>query len=171
MIDMGLMRQSQRWHCQDVTVMRGANCFTGHYMVRANLCVDVHQPRGHRASGQSPPAVEMLREPSVCEQFKQQLATSLHQRPSQQSAEDEWAVLRDCVREVSGKVLGKRKRIQPDWFVESNATLQTMIDTKNKANDEMLQKRNRSACRKFRKTQCSVAKEVCRAREDWIERV
>ena len=171
MIDMVLMRQSQRWHCQDVTVMRGANCFTDHYMVRAKLRVDVRRPRGHRASGQRPPAVEMLREPSVCEQFKQQLATSLHQRPSQQSAEDEWAVLRDCVREVSDKVLGERKRIQPDWFVESNATLQPVIDAKNKANDEMLQKGTRSARRKFRETQRSVARAVCRAREDWIERV
>ena len=46
-----------------------------------------------------------------------------------------------------------------------------MIDAKNKANDEMLQKGTRSARRKFRETQCSVARAVCRAREDWIERV
>ena len=80
--------------------MRGANCFTDHWLVRAKLRVDVRRPRGHGASGQRPPAVEMLHEPSLCEEFKQQLATSLHQRPSQQSAEDEWAVLRYCVRKV-----------------------------------------------------------------------
>jgi len=37
MIDFVVMRSSQRMCCLDVQVMRGANCWTDHYMVRAKL--------------------------------------------------------------------------------------------------------------------------------------
>ena len=39
MIDFMVMRTSQRKCCLDVQVMRGANCWTDHYMVRARLRV------------------------------------------------------------------------------------------------------------------------------------
>ena len=38
MIDYVMMRASQRRCCMDVQVMRGANCWTDHQMVRAKVC-------------------------------------------------------------------------------------------------------------------------------------
>ena len=37
MIDLVVMRKSQRACCKDVQVMRGANCWTDHKLVRAKL--------------------------------------------------------------------------------------------------------------------------------------
>ena len=37
MIDFVVMRTKQRVCCRDAQVMRGANCWTGHKLVRANV--------------------------------------------------------------------------------------------------------------------------------------
>ena len=41
MIDFVVMRAEQRVVCRDVQVMRGANCWTDHKLVRAKLKVTV----------------------------------------------------------------------------------------------------------------------------------
>ena len=44
LIDFVVMRQAQRRFCRDVSVMRGANCWTDHFLVRLKLRVDLPSP-------------------------------------------------------------------------------------------------------------------------------
>ena len=61
MIDFIMMRANQRVHCRDVRVMRGANCWTDHMLVRAKLNVTaIHRPSKSRRE-RAPFAVEKLR--------------------------------------------------------------------------------------------------------------
>ena len=44
LIDYVLMRSSQHCYCQDVGVVRVAECWTDHFMVRAKLALDFISP-------------------------------------------------------------------------------------------------------------------------------
>ena len=49
MIDLVVMRAAQKVCCRNVQVMRGANCWTDHKLVRAKLVVNLqHMLKGER---------------------------------------------------------------------------------------------------------------------------
>ena len=50
-----LIRQSQRRRCQDVQVMRGAECFTDHRLLRAKIQIDGKSLGRKRASEPTSP--------------------------------------------------------------------------------------------------------------------
>ena len=60
MIDYTVMRSDQRCFCTDVQVMRGANCWSDHHMVRMKM--RLHLPKRKKVSvGALPVAVHDLR--------------------------------------------------------------------------------------------------------------
>eukprot|EP00117_Sycon_ciliatum_P024042 scpid108656/ scgid20279/ Craniofacial development protein 2; p97 bucentaur protein len=48
LIDMIIVRQSQRVHCKDVSVVHGPNCFNNHRMVRGKLYITLNKRREAR---------------------------------------------------------------------------------------------------------------------------
>ena len=53
MIDLVVMRAGQRVYCRDVQVMRGANCWMDHKLVRAKMRIDL--PKVHTKEKRSMP--------------------------------------------------------------------------------------------------------------------
>ena len=77
MIDFVLMRHPQRRYCTDVSVVRSANCFTDHHMVRARMRLDFPR-RHHRTPGTTrrPIAVQHLRDDDTRRQFHCDISAS-----------------------------------------------------------------------------------------------
>ena len=120
-----------------------------------------------------PLAIDKLSYPVVRQRFSERIADRLLDQSHLDSAAaaDQWQALKDTVCTVANDILGPRCRKQPDWFHASHSTLQPLIDAKNMAHAEHLQKGTASARKHFRQTQRTVAQAVRCAKEAWIEEV
>ena len=102
MIDYIVMRASQRKLCTDVQVMRGANCWTDHQMVRAKVYMYivyiVHSGR-NKKKRQVPFAVHTLRNEDVADTYCECLSKQLKETPhdSGMPAEWNWKNLKSCI--------------------------------------------------------------------------
>ena len=89
--------------------MRGANCFTDHFMVRIKLRISAAQPRRARppTSGRrkAVAAVEVLTRDAIRNKFRDSMSTGLQQRPRQSGPNGRRCGI-VCVRFLS-KSLGK----------------------------------------------------------------
>ena len=64
--------------------------------------------------------------------------------------------------------MGRKRKKQPDWFVEAADTLQPQLDAKKRTHDKVLQVDNTVNRREFRKHQRTVKCAVDAAKEEWI---
>ena len=79
MIDFVLMRASQRVHCRDVRVMRGANCWTDHRLVRAKINIVISRFRSGGVTSCIPFAVHELAMSEKRDEYCKVLEQYLHQ--------------------------------------------------------------------------------------------
>ena len=106
-IDLVMVRAGQRKCCRDVQVMRGADCWTDHKLVRAKLRLGL--PRVHsRERKVLPFSVHKLLVPSVRDEYRSCLESALHEHPSRSelSSEDNWQILKSCVVSAAKEVVG-----------------------------------------------------------------
>ena len=172
MIDFVVMRAAQRFFCTDVQVMRGANCWSDHAMVRTK--VRIHFPRLKKAPANTLPlAVHALQREEIRDTYQQKLTECLFEQAhdSDGSVEQNWETLKNCMVSAGEVVVGRGGKKQPDWFVDSADTLQPLLDEKNAAYDRFLQAKSPSSKKEFRRHQRIVKRAVDTAKEDWICKV
>ena len=173
MIDFVLMHRHQRARCHDVAVVRVANCFTDHFMVRARIAFGVTQRRSMRSCNKPCKiAVERLSDPRTCKTFQKDIEDGLFTKcESTATAEGKSNTICDCLQETSDQVLGPWGRVQSDWFLQALPGIQAILDEKNKCHMAMVQKDIRVSRSRFRASQKRVAKTVRQAKEQWIGRL
>ena len=140
MIDYIVMLASQRKSCTDVQVMRGANCWTDHQMVRAKVYVYfVHSGRNKKKK-QVPFVVQTLCNEDKADTYHECLSKRLKETPHNPGmpAEWNWKELKSCIVQTAGSKVGRVRQKQPDWFIESSDTLLPLIEMKNAAQKRML---------------------------------
>lgn len=173
MINFVIMRASQRMLCMDVRVMRGANCWSDHQMVRAKLRIKTNSSRKSEGSSSTPYATYLFHSQSFKDAYRENLTEKLLETPhdSESAAEHNWETLKNCILKSGEEVLvGRAKKTHPDWFVENRDTLQPLIEAKDKAHHQMIQSNTVSRCKEFRKHQRKVKVAVDKAKEEWITR-
>ena len=152
MIDLVVMRAKQRVCCKDVQVMRGANCWTDHRLVRAKLKVALPRKcvRGERKM--LPFAVHRLSDFGMRDDYRKALESMLEEEPHSpnQSSEENWTVLKSCIVSAAEKTVGRGKRRQPEWFEENAEELMPLIEVKNEAQKRMLSTNSVGAKREFK---------------------
>ena len=134
MIDLIVMRAEQRVCCGDVQVMKEATCWTDHKLVRAKLRMGV------------PHACCKSEKRMKC--FSAQKLSSSYARGLQESfervfwkwnpihcsldfsSEENWKVLKPCIKSGAEEIIGQGKRKQSEWFEENDVVLMPLIDTK-----------------------------------------
>jgi hypothetical protein len=112
--------------------MRGANCDTDHYMLRAKLRISIR--RKCRSNGVKVPKrinVAKLKNPdtkrSLMAAFDQVDFTSL-----------DWDGVRDIIYEKGVEILGLKSTKHRDWFDENAVEVNSLIDTERKAHFKLL---------------------------------
>ena len=139
-IDFVVRREGQRMFCTDVRVMRGANCWSDHQMVRTKLWIKtIFSPRD-KGKPTVPFATYLLQNSAFRDDYRENLTEKLLAAPhdSESKAEQNWETLKSCILKAGEETVGQAKKSQPDWFLESNDTLQPLIDGKNKAHNQMI---------------------------------
>jgi hypothetical protein len=130
-IDHIIMRQRQRHLCCDVSVLRSADCWTDHKLLRAKLKVRclVKSPQAFTRKRYD---VCRLRDKEVCKNFNDKVCSLVEQNwVSELDGAGKWEVIRDSMAGAAEDVLGWETRRQPDWFKESSSALKGMIEERN----------------------------------------
>ena len=170
MIDFLVMRATQRIYCRDVRVMRGANCWTDHKLVRAKLNIEVLPNKKRKGTGRIPLAIHDLRMQAKREEYQEAIRQQLTTKSfdPQKSSEQNWDALKYCIVESADKSIGRRKQKQPEWFEESMNILTPLIDNKDKAHRKAIQTNSAADKEEFRRQQRLVKKAVDKAKEEWM---
>ena len=155
-------------------VMRGANCWSDHHMVRTK--VTIHFPRVEKLPTNAIPIAVHALQGAVCrEAYQQKVVKCLTNQPhtcsSDKSAEDNWSTLRGCVISAAEATVGRGRRKQPEWFLDAADTLQPVIDEKNATYTRYVQMNTVAAKKEFRRHQRVVKQAIDAAKEEWICRV
>ena len=148
-------RADLRSFCK-VRVMRGANCDTDHYMLRAKLRISIR--RKCRSNGVKIPKrinVAKLKNPdiksSLMAAFDQVDFTSL-----------DWDGVRDVIYGKGVEILGLKSTKHRDWFDENADEVNSLIDAKRKAHLKLLN--SSPADRQSSADQYSSAKRIAQRR-------
>ena len=173
MIDYVVLRASQRVFCTDVRVMRGANCWSDHRIVRAKLRMATPCSCTKRGKPPVPFAVDAFRSRTQVEGYRDTIVEQLDGEPHDpdSTAEQNWKILSACVTSATESAIGRSSRRQPDWFAESIDILMPLVEAKNASQKRMLQTNSTADRKAFRRCQRAVKAAVDEAKEKWMCRI
>ena len=118
-IDYVIMRQTQRNFCCDVTVLRSAECWTDHKLLRAQLRLQVSTKMSQKPSRKRF-AVSMLCSESTQARYNEAVREEVGAVWKNEAGRlQKWETFRDGLVMAAKKTLGYEKRKQPDWFKEN----------------------------------------------------
>ena len=140
-IDFILMRQSQRKKCVDVQVMRGAECWSDHRMVRAKIRVDYRPQRKAKRGAGSMKQLNMsqLRCERVRSEFDNNLSQLLDRKWSAcSSVQEKWELLVNSTKCVATAVIPKTSRRSADWFLENEHVIRPALEKRGHLLDAWL---------------------------------
>ena len=172
MIDFVVMRTSQRSLCSDVQVMRGANCWSDHHMLRAKLTLKLNQPKPSKRRP-IPFAIHRFGDHRTRELFSDSLTSTLIKSPTDPSEQSstKWNTLKTCILETAKETIGRERKSQPDWFLESAPAITPLIEAKNRAYERLLQSNSPANRQEFRQQQRRVKNAINNAKDEWIRKV
>ena len=130
-VDHIVMRQRQRRFCHDVSVLRRADCWTDHRLLRAKLFL----ANAHHAPRQPIRkrfAVYKLNDDGSRHAFVEGVLLKIRSNWSEDMpAGKMWTVLKDGILESGRNILGTDGRRQPDWFRDNAEVLKPLLNSRN----------------------------------------
>ena len=140
-------------------------------MVRARSQVKITSRR-NKGDLLIPFATHLFYNSELRDNYRECLLQKLMETPhdSECTAERNWESLKSGILQAEEEKVGRAKKTQPDWFLESSETLYSLIEAKNKAHKRMIQSNTTTNRKEFRKYQRLVKEAVDTAKEEWIRR-
>ena len=131
MIDYCITRQRDKQDVHITRVMRGAECWTDHYLLRSKFSLHVRPPLKRRAAKrrlncrvlESKDKREELSE-AISEKLKEEMPTDV---------ETGWKHLLDSVAVVAAETVGFTTRKNQDWFDANLPGIQDVLQSKHRA--------------------------------------
>ena len=162
-------------HIQDVLitrVMRGADCWTDHRLVRSLFNFQIRPPIRKQAAAKKLDCAS-LKKQEVKDLFRSSIAAGLTSTDTQEEdPESEWNKLCSLIRTTAEATIGFTKRRHADWFDESSATIHNLLEQKRKAHNAHLANPHSHVLRQKWKDLRAEAQRQIRALENqwWIEK-
>ena len=155
--------------CSDVSVLRSADCWTEHKLLRGQLRISLYV-RKSRSVVRKKFAVGTLKDEKVRESFNKKVCEYIKSIwQSAASGAEKWEVIRDGLTDTGQSVLGWENRRQPDWFKESASVLERCIEKRNMLFRRWLRSGRSSDRQKYVAQRKTVAGAVKRAKNDWLQ--
>ncbi len=167
-IDHIIMRQRQRLLCCDVTVMRSADCWTDHKLLRAQL--KMRCPANKSSVTWKRYAVSSLRDGEACKNFNEKVCGLVEENwDSGLDGTGKWEVIRDSIAGAAEDVLGWETRRQPDWFKESSLVLKGLAEKRNDLFGRWLRSGRNSDRQRYVAQRRKAAAAVKKAKNAWLQ--
>jgi hypothetical protein len=162
LIDFIITRSSDKSDIHSTRVMRGANCWTDHQMLRSKVAFAIRKK--HKKQGPSKPIklnTAKLRLAKERERLKEEMdsKTADLDYGNCPTPEESWDTLQQVVYSTAKTCLGKPDRKHQDWFDPSDQKLRDLLEKRDKAHQKVIQTRSTrstvaaytDACRQLQK--------------------
>lgn len=171
MLDYIIVKQRDHLDVQITRVMRGAECWTDHLLVRCKLALRI-RPASRRQAPKKKLNCAALKNETIRQELASavtiKLAETLPMQSNDSGIEDTWKHLSGTVTEVAEATLGYTKRKNQDWFDENIDEVRILLDRKYKANAAHVHNPTSVHLKEKWKEARSEAQRVLRAMEnDW----
>ena len=137
LLDYVIVRRSDRDQVHSTRVMRGANCWTDHRLVRSKLSLKI-RPQHRRTPPRKKLDIKALSNPELTELLRRNLAENLSNSDTSQDVNNFWSSTQEAVLKAAEDSLGFATRRHEDWFDENAPNIHTLIAAKNKAHNAYL---------------------------------
>ena len=140
MIDFIITRCRDKMDINSTRVMRGANCWTDHQMLRSKVAFRIRQK--HNRQGTNKPTklnTAKLSTISHRESFEQEMDSALAQWEEKENStpEKEWAALQQVVYNTAKTYIGKPDRNNQDWLDPNDQELQIIMSRRDQAHQSV----------------------------------
>ena len=162
MIDFIITRSSDKSDIHSTRVMRGANCWTDHQMLRSKVAFTLRKK--HRKQGPSKPKklnTAKLRLAKERDRLKEEMDRAITEQLNGNcpTPKESWETLQQVVYSTAKTCLGKPDRKHQDWFDPSDQKLRNLLEKKDKAHQKVTQSRStrstvaayKDACRQLQR--------------------
>ena len=165
LIDFIITRQRDIGDFHDTRAVRGANCSTDHIMIRAKTRLRVRRLIRRSRLRLKKLDVGKLK----CGTTRDELESQLNEKLPNLSGtvEDKWASFKSTVYEVSKDTLGFVERKHADWFDGNDSELSKLIENRNQARAEMLNRNTRSTKARFKQHSRLLQKRCRELKNEW----
>ncbi|XP_033105074.1 uncharacterized protein LOC117107484 [Anneissia japonica] len=137
LIDYIIIRQRDLVDILDTRAMRGANCSTDHIMIRPITKFKVRRKMMRGKKSNYKLNISRIKDRQVQENLEKTLTERLDTIPPG-DAENKWQAFKEVVCNASEEHLGIATKKQEDWFDENSAELVQVLDDRNQARTNML---------------------------------
>ena len=178
-IDYAVIRQRDHKRCLDACVKRGAECNTDHQLLRIKLRV-----RGKGGYHRSSPKKKnskfdvghLTGTSETCaarrDQYVEEVASkTLTAWTEGGTVEEKWGVIRSAMVESARDVLGfEGRRHQPDWFRESEGSLEPLFQKRSSLYSKWLNTGQKADLLKFKEARRVTRKAMRQAKDAWFRK-
>ena len=168
-IDYILMKSKDRRLCCDVTVLRSAECWTDHKLLRVQL--RLKRPpkiaRGHKPRKFN---ISVLTNDETRSNYVEAVVTGVEAQWDQEdNAEGKWNTIKEIILEAAKDKLGFETRHHPDWFKENYSTLLEVIEKRNNLLQRWLRSHQTRDRQRYVAQRRLVATEIKMAKNTWFQ--
>ena len=169
-IDYIIMRQKQRIWCCDVSVLRSADCWTDHKLLRAQMKLQCITGRKSTITRKKF-GISVLQSREISGKFSQEVCKLVKDKwVDDLNGSDMWNVIRDGMKEAAQEVLGWERRKQPDWFHQNSKTLEELIVKRNRRFKIWLNSGKSTDRKEYVALRKEVATAIKKAKNDWLQK-
>ena len=125
-IDYVILRQKDRRLCSDVSVIRNADCWTDHKLLRAIFKIETPTRASKQCIQKKFAVSALINDENKAKYIKAVVGGIEASWCPDDDAESKWEMIRDSVMKAANDVLGLEGRQQPEWFGIINQPYNTL---------------------------------------------
>ena len=169
MIDYCITRQRDRQDVLITRVMRGADCWTDHYLLRSKLSLRIRPPVSRRAAKKKLNCILLTNDNIARQEYKEVLFNRLSDVPPA-GIEPGWKHFTESVNSAATDTIGFASRKNKDWFDANLPGIQELLECKHRAHSALLSNPSSVRLRDIWKQARSSAERALRGMENswWL---
>ncbi|XP_076041849.1 uncharacterized protein LOC143025728 [Oratosquilla oratoria] len=172
LLDYVIVRQQDRKDVLITKVMRGADCWTDHRLVRTKLRLHLRPP------ARKVPPTKKINVAALCNReissaLKEELDGRVEvvlqdgEEITTELLTEKWGAVADVLTDCSTRVLGTTRRRHRDWFDDQRGDIQTLIDERNRLNARYLRNPTNGNHEKLKAARSQAQRELRRMQNSW----
>ena len=161
LIDYTITRRVDLSDIRSTRARRGADCSTGHYIIRSLCNFHIKPPR--RKTGPTPVKklnVSKLADSKMHALLMTNMEANMTNLPCDGTINDQWENLCEKVYQTSADTLEHTARKHQDWFDENDEEISSLLDERRRVHDSLLSQQTRSRNQRYAQTKTKLPKKL-----------